>query len=194
MPNMICVILAGGRSRRMGQDKALLKMGNETFLAHLIDLYSPDYPVYVSLAEPESFPHPGAEEIVDLRPGRGPLAGLESSFVRTGADLVFLTATDLPFGDPGLADTLIRSIGAHDACVILRSSGSLEPLFAAYSSSCLPVIRDLLDRDLLSVKKLLDRIDVLFIRESDLEGYDLNRILWNINSPDDYREAVAALS
>ncbi len=54
----------------------------------------------------------------------------------TGADRVFLTATDIPNGEVGLVRVLERAIGGHDACVIRRQSGDLEPLFALYTRGC----------------------------------------------------------
>ena len=60
----ICVILAGGQSRRMGRDKAALPLGEGTFLTRLIEAYSPAFPVYVSVGAADRFPHPGAGELV----------------------------------------------------------------------------------------------------------------------------------
>ena len=132
MAKNICVILAGGRSRRMGRDKAMLPIGEETFLTRLIRTYREKFPVFVSVSAADRFPHPDADELVDLRPGMGPLAGLEAAFLKTDADLVFLTATDLPFGNVKLAELLLECIGDRDACLIRRRDGGLEPAFAVY--------------------------------------------------------------
>ena len=140
----ICVILAGGRSSRMGRDKAELPLGGETFLARLIREYTPGFPVYVSVGEAGRFPCDGAKELVDRHPGMGPLAGLEAAFVGTDADAVFLTATDLPFGTLELAQRLLDMLGDADACVIRRSDGNMEPAFGVYRRSCLPAVQRLL--------------------------------------------------
>ena len=65
-------------------------------------------------------------EVVDRRPGEGPMAGLEAAFLDTGADAIFLTGTDLPLGDPKLATHLLSLLNGHDVCLIRRSRG-VEP-------------------------------------------------------------------
>jgi len=190
MPQAICVVLAGGQSRRMGRNKALLYLGNKTFLSHLIDLYSEAFPVYVSVAEAGRLSWSGAEEIPDLHPGKGPLAGLEAAFVRTGADHIFLTATDLPFGTVPLAKELLKRISDFDACVIRRNDGKVEPMFAVYGASCFPYIQAMLKEDKRAVHELLDRVRVRWVEETELFGYDLDHILCNVNTPEDYQKAI----
>ncbi len=184
------VILAGGRSSRMGRDKAALDLEGRSFLARLAERYRPVFDrVYVSSPRRGTYDVPGAEELPDLRPGRGPLAGLEAAFLSTEAETVFLTAVDLPFGDPVLALRLTAELGEADACLIRRGDGSLEPLFAAYRRSCLPALQSCLDGGRGAVKGLLDQISCRVVEESALEGWDLARILYNVNTPEDYRRA-----
>lgn len=187
------VILAGGMSRRMGRDKAALPFGEETMLARLVRLYRPCFDVTaVSVNFPGRFDTAGALEIVDRRPGEGPLAGLESAFLDTGADLVFLTATDLPFGDPGLARLLMEKRAGRDVCLI-RSAKGPEPLFALYSSVCLGAVREALDEGRRSMVGALSRLNVREVARDELPGFDLDRILRNVNDPKEYAEALRSL-
>ncbi len=193
MQDAACVILAGGQSRRMGRDKAMLEAGKETFLGRLIREYGRELPVYVSVARPGQFVHPGAGEIVDCRPGMGPLAGLEAAFLQTVAERVFLTATDLPFGTLALAKELLSRMGNHDACVIRRKDGSPEPAFGIYGKACLEPVQSLLDGNRRAMRGLLERVDAVFVEEASLSGFDLDRILWNINTPEAYEKALELL-
>ena len=193
MESVICVILAGGQSRRMGRDKAALPLGRETFLSRLIGAYGPYFPVYVSLGQPGKFPHPGAGELVDRRPGEGPLAGLETAFLETEAELVFLTATDLPFGAPALARTLLERIGDRDACLIRRWNGKPEPAFGIYRRTCLEPVQALLDQGRRAMQGLYGRVRVEWVEEAALPDFDLTRLLWNINTPEDYEKAEKLL-
>lgn len=171
------VILAGGRSSRMGQDKAGLILEGTDFLTRLKARFQTEFgTVWVS----------GREGLPDLRPGQGPLAGLETAFVRTGAEQIFLTAVDLPFGDPALARLLMDRLEEKDVCLIRRDNGKLEPLFAAYRRSCLPHIQACLDEGRRAVRALLDRLDCRLVEERELESFDLERILFNVNTPADY--------
>lgn len=187
------VILAGGMSRRMGRDKAALPFGEETMLSRLIRIYRPYFDVTaVSVNCAGRFDTCGAPEIVDRRPGDGPMAGLEAAFLDTGADVIFLTATDLPFGDPALARHLMKARGDHDICLI-RSDKGLEPLFAVYASSCLGAVRRSLEEGRRSMFNVLRQMDTLELTGEDLPQFELERILRNVNDPEEYARALNQL-
>ena len=114
---MLTVILTGGASRRMGRDKAMLPYGGSTMLQYLIDKYSALGPVAVSVNKSGRFPFTGAAELCDPYPDLGPLNGIVSAFSETDADCIFLTGTDLPFGDTALVEKLMELRGDADACV-----------------------------------------------------------------------------
>ena len=188
----ICVILAGGRSRRMGRDKAALPLGAGTFLSRLVREYAPEFPVYVSVGERGKFPLFGAGELVDLHPGQGPLAGLEAAFRETDAEGVFLTATDLPFGTRALARRLVENLGTADACVIRRRDGTPEPTFAVYRRSCLAAVEQCLREGRRSFRGMFDRMEVQWVPEETLGDVFLERVLQNVNTPEEYEAAQAA--
>lgn len=191
----IGVILAGGRSSRMGRDKSGLPWEGATFAARLAQRYGPLVDrLYVSVGAAGKLTLPGVEELPDLRPGEGPLAGLEAAFLRTGAERVFLTAVDLPFGEPALARLLLEELGERDACLIRRRTGQPEPLFAAYRNSCLPRLQACLDGGRRAVRALLEGVDCRFLEEEELPGFDLERVLLNVNTPEDYRRAEKILN
>lgn len=185
------VILAGGMSRRMGRDKAALPFGEETMLSHLVHTYQPHFDVTaVSLNTPGRFDTAGALEVVDRHPGDGPMAGLEAAFLDTGADVIFLTGTDLPFGDPALARHLVESLGEHDICLI-RSEKGPEPLFAVYSSACLPAMQKALSEGRRSMYGVIQQMDTLELPAEELHQFDIGHILSNVNDPEEYARALA---
>lgn len=187
------VILAGGMSRRMGRDKAALPFGEETMLSHLVGLYRPFFDMTaVSLNTAGRFDTCGAMEVVDRRPGEGPMAGLESAFLDTGADVIFLTGTDLPLGDPALAQHLLSLLGTHDVCLI-RSEKGPEPLFAVYSSSCLPAVQNALDEGRRSMFHMLQQVDTLELSPEQLPQFNVSKILTNVNDPQEYARVISAI-
>ena len=184
------VILAGGMSRRMGRDKAALPFGEETMLSHLVHLYQPHFDMTaVSLNKAGRFDTAGAMEVVDRHPGDGPLAGLEAAFLDTGADVIFLTGTDLPLGDPELAKYLLEARGEHDICLI-RSEKGPEPLFAVYSSACLPAVQAALAQGRRSMFHMLQQMNTLEIPMDDIKGFDVEKILTNVNDPQEYARVL----
>ena len=185
---MLTVILTGGGSRRMGRDKAMLPIGGKTMLQHLIDKYSETLgPVAVSVNTAGRFPFEGAAELVDRYPDMGPLNGLISAFEDTDADKVFMTGTDLPFGDPALVLRLCELMGEADACVMRRGKKGFEPLFALYGRECGKRAERLLSEGRKSILGMLDSVNVRYVEPEELEGFDLDHILMNINTAEEYK-------
>lgn len=185
---MLTVILTGGASRRMGRDKAMLPYGGSTMLQYLIDKYSTLGPVAVSVNKPGRFPFTGAVELCDAYPDLGPLNGIVSAFANTEADCVFLTGTDLPFGDTALVEKLMELKGEADACVMRRGKKGMEPLFAIYGKACGEAARACLARGEKSFFDMLQQVNVRFVQPEELPGFDLEHILMNINTAEEYRE------
>lgn len=189
MKGAVAVILAGGQSRRMGRDKAELPLAGQSFLDRMAGELSPLFDrVYVSVDRPGRYP--GYQELADLRPGQGPLAGLEAAFLRTGAEEVFLAAVDLPFAGRALAARVLAEARGGDAWVIRRRDGAAEPLFALYRRSCLETLTGCLDQGRRAVKALLDRVDCRWLEEDELPEFRLDQALWNVNTGADYRRAA----
>ena len=187
------VILAGGMSRRMGRDKAALPFGEETMLSRLVRIYRPWFDVTaVSVNQAGRFDTAGAMEVVDRHPGDGPLAGLEAALLDTGADVLFLTATDLPLGDPGLARYLMEARGERDICLIRGEKGP-EPLFAVYTSACLNAVQACLQEGRRTMFGMIERLNTLELPEREIPGFDVRRILTNVNDPGEYARVLNIL-
>lgn len=184
---MLTVILTGGKSRRMGRDKALLEMQGGTMSLVLARRYAALGPVAFAVDEPGRFDCGGFPELADAYPGRGPFNGLHSAFTRTEEEFVFLTATDMPNGDPALAGRLLEEIGDCDACTILRRNGFVEPLFSVYRRSCAPLARECLETGKYSLLELFRRMKVRQVPEESLPDWDMEFVLCNINTPQAYR-------
>lgn len=191
---MLTVILTGGASRRMGRDKAMLNIGGKTMLQHLIDKYSVMGEVAVSVNESGRFPFKGAIEIVDRFPDMGPLNGLLSAFSDTDADGVFLTGTDLPLGESALAQKLLELCEGYDACVMKRGVKGFEPLFAVYMRACAEPARECLAEGRRSFMALFDRVNVRYVEENELCAFDLDRILMNVNTAEEFEELEKILA
>ena len=189
---MLTVILTGGGSRRMGRDKALLPWQGETMLQSLIDKYTAGLgPAAVSVNERGRFAFHSAAELTDPYPGMGPLNGIVSAFEQTDAPTVFITGPDLPFGEPELVRALAKLMGQADACVIRRGEKGIEPLFALYKRSCLAAARRCISEGRKTFRELFAEINVRYVSPSELPGFDLERILRNVNTPEDYTAVCA---
>ncbi|TMF59582.1 MAG: molybdenum cofactor guanylyltransferase, partial [Chloroflexi bacterium] len=106
------VILAGGRSRRMGRDKAGLPAGDGTLLQHLAHRLGPVVDETIVAGGSTTLELAGVRQIDDHHPGLGPLAGMHAGFLAARHTLVWVVACDLPDVEPALG-TLMQSL-AHD--------------------------------------------------------------------------------
>ena len=177
----VTVILAGGKSSRMGRDKALLPVGGRPLLAVQAERWRGVFDALVISADT------GERFAADVRPGAGPMAALEAVMRAVPAHRYFLTAVDLLFGDPALALELERRMGDADACLIQREGRGWEPLFALCARTCLPAISAALDRGIRSFYRgLLPRVRVRRIAEGDLPAFPLDRLLCNTNTPEEW--------
>jgi len=115
------------------------------------------------------------------------------TFTLTDARTVFLTAVDLPFADADLARRLVELRGNADVCIIRRGQGGREPTFAVYGRSCLPHITACLDAGERAFRAFFPLVEVRQVAEAELPGWDLDRVLLNVNRPEDYRRALDLL-
>lgn len=184
---MMTVILVGGASRRMGSDKALLPFRGTTLLQYQINRYAALGPVAVSVNHVGKYPISGVLELVDRWPDCGPLNGLVSAFNETNENAVFLTAVDLPYGDPALALRLAEMRGNADACILQTGEKGFEPLFAVYGRPCGYAAERALAAGHKSVRAIVDELKIRYVTPEEVPEYDLDWIMTNVNTPEDYR-------
>jgi molybdenum cofactor guanylyltransferase len=193
IPDVTGVILAGGRSRRMGRNKLSLKIGERTLLdrAHLA-LTSRCEEILV-VGESEYAPA-GARRIPDLRPGGGPLAGIEAGLLGANHRSIFVAAGDMPFLNGDLVGYMLDLLYDRVPAVVPDLGDGLHPLCAAYKREVRSAVSAALDRGVRAVRELLRGLPgVRYVREDELRCFgDPNLLLMNVNSPEDLARARAA--
>ncbi|MDR0905605.1 MAG: molybdenum cofactor guanylyltransferase [Oscillospiraceae bacterium] len=174
------ILLAGGKSSRMGRDKTRLEFRGETLLDRALRRFSEHFDtVLVSVA---AIPPLGdATLLPDLLPNLGPLSGLHAALSRF--DSAFLVAADMPLAEPELASLIIAAGTGYDACAA-TSDGHTEPTFAYYSRAVFPELLAAIDRGDYSLHRLLSRVNANYV-EIPAET------LLNINWPDDYEKLLS---
>ena len=190
MTNTAAVILAGGKSRRMGRDKLALDFGGMSLLESAVERFNSEFSesVYISVGDPEKYAQVKALRIVDIYPGTGPLSGLHAALATIPApnDGVFLIAADLPFASAHAAKHIITLRGNSEVCVIKLPDGRLEPLFAYYSKSLLQRCEDQIKSGDYRMSVLINNANVRYVEPQELGAYWDEKMIWNINNPDDY--------
>lgn len=190
------LVLCGGRSGRMGRSKAGLPFGPEALLQRVVRLVSEvcDLVVVVAAPEQELPSLPGGVRIArDPVAFRGPLQGLAVGLaaVPAATELVYATATDVPFLRPDWIRLLMDLIGAADIA-IPDVGGYLQPLAALYrAASARPAIAALLAADRLRPVYLMETLRTRVVTTDELRSIDpdLNTPR-NLNTPEEYRAAL----
>ena len=181
----------------MGQPKAWLPFRDELLLQRVMRRLSEvAEPIVVVRASGQALPALPPEVLVteDAVEGRGPLQGIVAGFQAIGhaADVAFVSSTDAPFVDPALVRLLLELRGTSYDIVVPYAFGRRHPLSAIYASSILPEAERMLSQTQLRLMNLLDRVRTLVVEEQQLATIDPRlRALSNVNTPDDYRAALA---
>ena len=205
------LILAGGRSSRMGRDKAHLPFGNRTMLeqvvAVLASIPSCQRIVVVAADEqplPPSLHLEGNKSVIvtkDRTPDRGPLEGFTTGLAKLEEiqssqvhRTCFLTSCDVPFLQAAFVEAVVRKLSASTTATdaaVPHDGQSLQPLAAAYDRSVLPTAIKLLSAGRQSLKALLDAIRVRTMSVDSLREVDPRLLsLQNFNTPEQYNAAL----
>lgn len=179
------VVLAGGASKRMGRDKAMIEWQGKSLLDHALDILEPATDDLLVIGDPMKYGHVGPFVIADDRPGSGPLGGLVTAMRYATNDKMLLLACDLPNVDVGLLERLKQELGNFTDAVVPRHNGLIEPMVAAYHRRCAPLFRENLE---LGVNKMSDALDLVrtnYIEIKPGTGMWPADIFKNLNAPGD---------
>ena len=187
------VILAGGDSRRLGIDKALLELDGQTLLARAVQkltAFSDD--IIVVTNSPEDYEHLalGARFVGDERQGEGALMGVYSGLKAARHESALTVACDMPFLNVSLLRYMVDKSYGRDAVVPRLDGDLLEPLHAVYSKRCLPLMAALLAQGRRRIAALFGRVDVFYVGAAVVDRLDPLRLSFmNINTPADWQRA-----
>ncbi len=178
----------------MGRDKLRLRVGDATLLDRVHHALSSSCEE-VFIAGARDYAPAGTRRIPDLRPGEGPLAGIEAGLLAARRRPVFVAAGDMPFLTGDLIGYLLRLLSGSVPAVVPVLGGRPHPLCAAYGREVQTVVSVALDRGVRSVRELLgDLPGVRYVGEEELRCFgDPELLLTNVNSPQDLARAWAVL-
>lgn len=197
------IILAGGRSRRMGQPKESLSYRGTSLLGHTVELLLDcTWPVVVvGRGEDQQLPPFPIEAAVlhDDQPGAGPLPAMATALrflLQQGElspqDAVFVTGCDAPFLSPAAVSFLADAL-QDQQCAMPKVDDHLQPLCAVYRCDILPAIDALLAAGIDTPRTLAERVRTRILTADELRRCDPElRFLRRVNTPEEYQAALAA--
>jgi molybdopterin-guanine dinucleotide biosynthesis protein A len=191
---MSAVILAGGRSSRMGENKMLMPLGSTTVIGHLIKRVGPLFRETIIVTnEPEKYRHYPVRLTEDLicSQEKNSLTGIHTGLFTARSDFSLVMAGDMPFIRTGLLTYLCHIACDYDV-TIPREEPHVQPLCAVYQKSCLPHIEKLLYAGRYKVIDFFSAVRVRYVDTAELLPYDAELIsFFNVNTPTDYQRAQA---
>ena len=193
--NAGAIVLCGGKSTRMGTAKALLRFGPETMLQRIVRLLREVVsPIVVVGAADQTLPDLDADVIVarDAHGERGPLEGLRAGLQALPADVecAYVTSCDAPLLEPAFVRQLLDFARGYDVAVVEIDSFA-HPLSAVYRRTVLPYVEELLANDRLRPVFLFESARTRRVRPEEITADPELRTLRNLNTPEDYRQALA---
>ncbi len=191
LPGLTLAVQAGGQSRRMGRDKALLPFDGRPLIAHILARLSGlAEQVLITTNQPQALAFLGVPCYADRHPGQGALGGLYTALYHATTPWVAVVACDMPFASPELFRRAWARLQASPqaAAAVPRTANGWEPFHGVYRrAACLPALASALQAGERQVQAWLARISALAVEVSPEE----ETALWNLNTPADYRRALA---
>jgi molybdopterin-guanine dinucleotide biosynthesis protein A len=201
------IVLAGGKSSRMGAPKAALEWHGSTLLRRVTGIVarSVDGPVVVVSAPGQALPalDDAVEGVSDAREGRGPLQGLAAGLaaIADRAEVAYVSSTDVPLLHPAFVRRVVGALDDHLDVVLPEVGGYRQPLSAAYRTGLLSTVEDLIAADRMRPAFLFETCRVRQMGEADLlQNGAVARLdpelgsVRNLNEPADYERALALLA
>ena len=177
-------ILAGGKSSRMGQDKALLSYGECTFLEHLAGELTDYAQVLVSVDAPERWTNLPYPVVADELHGFGPVEGIYQLLRRAETPYLLVTAIDMQNLTAAFLRDFTASLQPEDRCLVLCDGNLLEPLCSVYHKDALPVLERMRREGIRRPRAVFATLPTRYVELSTL-GYG-PEIVRNINTRAEY--------
>ncbi len=184
--NSTAIVLAGGKSERMGENKSLLSIGGKKMIEHIIDQLDNHFSeIIISSNNKELHLLTNKKIVKDKDIDKGPLMGILSCLEVSTYKKNFITACDIPEININLIHRMLTTAENYDIVVPIHDNKFIEPLFAVYSKNVLNELKNMLyNSQERKIRKLFDRVNTYYYPIDDTSWYK------NINTKDDYKNFI----
>ena len=188
------VILAGGKSSRMGQNKALMSLGGKRLVDRVVEVMRNMFDALLMVTNtPDVYADLGLPMAPDVWPDKGSLGGVYSAIYRVATPYCLVVACDMPFLQAAGLRYLITQMANYDV-VVPDVLGELQTLHAIYSKACLQPIERRLETNRLRIVGFFPDVRVRTVTASELEPYDPELLAFqNLNTPEEFQAAEQRL-
>lgn len=189
---MTGIILSGGKSKRMGTNKAFLSVEGERLIDRTVRLFKDIFQeVIVVTNSPLDYLDQDCTIATDIIKGKGALGGIYAGLFFALHEQAFVSACDMPFLNKSFIEYMIEHHGPYDIVVPQHSDG-LQPLHAIYSRRCLPVIKKVVEQDHLKITGFYKGFKIKIIPETEINQFDPERkMFFNMNTRKDLEQILS---
>lgn len=175
------IVLAGGKSSRMGEDKSLLPVNGKPLIAHIVDQLRDRFDeIIIGANDPEKYAFLNLPVVTDIEKDKGPLMGIYSCLKASSNEVNFITACDIPVMNTKLIGDMIQMADGVDMVLPVGNENKYEPLFAIYNKSVIPSAETVLNNNCRRIIGLLNFAKVHFVDFDNSNWYE------NLNQKSDY--------
>jgi molybdenum cofactor guanylyltransferase len=180
------IILVGGKSRRMGRDKAFITWDGAPLFEKVLHIFRESFATVLLVGgDLERYGKYGERILPDLYPGSA-LGGLYTGLYHAASDYIFVASCDMPYPSAALLRYLCSLKDGYD-CVVPETAQALEPLFAVYAKSALPAMLNLLQSGNFRIYDLYPQLRTRLVGVTELAPFaEGGRSFVNVNTPDDF--------
>ncbi len=192
MSKLSVVLQAGGKSSRMGQDKALLPFMGTTMLGYILaQVKGLGDETLIITNQPQNYGDFVYLLFSDIIPDVGALGGLYSAICHAQYEYVLVLGCDMPFVNRSLLDYMLELAPDFDVVIPrLEPNGFAEPFRAIYKQSCLEPVKTAIDSGQRKVISFFDAVNVRYVEGDEIERFDPDyRSFFNVNTPEDFARA-----
>lgn len=189
------VILAGGKSSRMGKNKATMVLGGQRLIDRAVAVMRAVFPsVLLVTNTPEVYADLGLPMVADVYPDKGSLGGIYSAISHATTPHCCVVACDMPFLNAAMLRYLSTYAAAYDV-VIPDVLGELQTLHAVYSKACLPAMLRRLEANRLQIIGFFPEVRVRTVTADELTPFDPELLAFqNLNTPEEFHAAAQRLN
>lgn len=154
-PDVTGIVLAGGKSTRMGTDKAFLKLNGKPFISHILETVQEFTNEVYIISDNQKLDGMGTHRFPDLIPGLGPIGGIHTGLFHSKTTYNLIVACDTPFLSKETITQLILGMDKEHDVFVVQCEDVVMPLIGIYQKSCLPHFNKAMERKQFGLKKAL---------------------------------------
>ena len=181
------IVLAGGRSSRMGSDKSLMSLKGKTMIEYAINALKPLCSKVIVSSNNFIYDFTGCEVWPDELPERAPMIGIYSCLKRSETDVNIVLSCDMPLMSTGMLEHLLENSGNHDISVPIHGNHFIEPLCGIYMKSSLEILKEFVEKGNFRLNECIQAASHQLVEADSNLSFYTPELFSNINSPEDFR-------